>query len=52
MLGDNIGLFEVDNPFSIIEIREELDFQLAEQISANWQLRKNIDTERYEAKWV
>lgn len=42
LLGDNIGLFEVDNPFANIEVREELDFQLAEQIYATWQLRENI----------
>ncbi|MBW2053761.1 MAG: glycosyltransferase family 2 protein [Deltaproteobacteria bacterium] len=37
LLGDKVGLYEVDNPYSHIEVREENDFRLAEQIMKTWQ---------------
>ncbi|MBW2118557.1 MAG: hypothetical protein JRH09_11645, partial [Deltaproteobacteria bacterium] len=37
LLGDKIGLYEVDNPYSHIEVREEDDFRLAEHIMKIWQ---------------
>jgi len=36
LLGDKIGLYEVDNPYSAIEVREEDDFRLAENILKLW----------------
>ncbi|MBW2345396.1 MAG: hypothetical protein JRF53_15610 [Deltaproteobacteria bacterium] len=36
LLGDKVGLFEVDNPYSSIEVREADDFRLAEHIMKIW----------------
>ncbi len=34
--GDNIGILEVHNPISIIKVRDEEDFMLAEEIAKSW----------------
>ncbi|MBW1676564.1 MAG: glycosyltransferase [Deltaproteobacteria bacterium] len=36
LLGDKVGIFEVDNPYSSIEVREADDFRLAEHIMKIW----------------
>ena len=36
LLGSRIGLFEIDNPYSAIEVREEEDFHLAEHLMKAW----------------
>ncbi len=36
LLGDKVGLYEVDDPYSAIEVREEDDFRLAENILKLW----------------
>ena len=36
LLGDNVGLFEVNNPYSHIEVREGDDIRLAEQVMKIW----------------
>lgn len=36
LLGDKIGLYEVNSPYASIEVREDEDFRLAEQIMKVW----------------
>jgi len=36
LLGDKIGIYEVDNPYSPIEVREEEDFRMAEKLIDSW----------------
>lgn len=36
LLGENIGIYEVDNPYSPIEVREEQDFRMAERLIDSW----------------
>ena len=36
LLGEKIGIYEVNNPYSSIEVREEADFRLAEKLIDSW----------------
>lgn len=36
LLGEKIGIYEVDNPYSPIEVREEDDFKMAEKLIDSW----------------
>jgi len=36
LLGEKIGIFEVNNPYSSIEVREEEDFRMAEKLIGSW----------------
>lgn len=36
LLGEKIGIYEVNNPYSSIEVREEADFKLAEKLIDSW----------------
>jgi CMP-N-acetylneuraminic acid synthetase/GT2 family glycosyltransferase len=36
LLGEKIGIYEVDNPYSPIEVREEQDFRMAERLIDSW----------------
>lgn len=36
LLGDKIGIYEIDNPYSAIEVRSEEDFRLAERLVDPW----------------
>jgi CMP-N-acetylneuraminic acid synthetase len=40
-LGNKVGLFEIDNPYSAIEIREDVDFQMAEYLMKAWEMWKS-----------
>jgi CMP-N-acetylneuraminic acid synthetase/GT2 family glycosyltransferase len=37
LLGEKVGLYKVDNPYSSIEVREKDDFRLADHIIEIWQ---------------
>jgi CMP-N-acetylneuraminic acid synthetase len=41
LLGSRVGMYEVNNPYSSIEVREEEDFILAEKIIEGWDEVKN-----------
>lgn len=36
LLGEKVGIYEIDNPYSPIEVRSEDDFKLASQIIKGW----------------
>ena len=36
LLGEKIGIYEIDNPYSAIEVREEDDFRMAEKLIYSW----------------
>ena len=36
LLGDKIGIYELDNPYSHIEVRNEKDFELASSLIGKW----------------
>lgn len=36
LLGEKIGIYEVNNPYSSIEVRDEADFRLAERLIDSW----------------
>lgn len=36
LLGEKIGIYEVNNPYSHIEVRDEEDFKLAEKLIDSW----------------
>lgn len=36
LLGDKVGIYEVNNPYSSIEVRDEEDFKLAEKLIDFW----------------
>ncbi|MFA5094772.1 MAG: glycosyltransferase [Candidatus Omnitrophota bacterium] len=36
LLGDKVGIYEIDNPYSPIEVRDEEDFKLAERVIKGW----------------
>lgn len=41
LLGNRLGLFEVDCPYSSIEVREEVDFCMAEHLMPAWEQNKS-----------
>lgn len=43
LLGERIGVFEVNNPYSSIEVREEEDFRMAEKLVDFWLENNRID---------
>ncbi|MBW8000481.1 MAG: glycosyltransferase [Planctomycetes bacterium] len=46
LLGHKIGLYEIDNPYSPIEVRSEEDFKLAEKLIGSWQqqIKQKLNT--------
>jgi len=45
LLGQKIGIYEIDNPYSPVEVRSENDFMLAERLVDHWtENRGNIKT--------
>lgn len=36
LLGEKVGIYEIDNPYSAIEVRSEDDFKLASKIIGGW----------------
>ena len=41
LLGERIGIYEVNNPYSHIEVRDEEDFKLAEKLIDSWTLEEH-----------
>lgn len=44
LLGEKIGIFEVNNPYSSIEVREEEDFRMAEKLIGSWIENNKVET--------
>lgn len=41
LLGERIGIYEVNNPYSPLEVREEEDFRMAEKLVEDWKKNDN-----------
>ena len=37
LLGDKVGIIEIDNPYSSIEVRDKVGLELAKQVVARWE---------------
>ena len=36
LFGEKMGIYEIDNPYSSIEVREDKDFEMAEKLIDSW----------------
>ncbi|MBI3378844.1 MAG: glycosyltransferase [Nitrospirae bacterium] len=36
LFGEKVGIYEIDNPYSPIEVREDKDFKMAEKLIGSW----------------